>query len=326
MLRSLLGWGYCLVKADWKALMKDGRLADVVFSSLRYEVAPDEYWYFDFPVKSAAERAEWAGTTAMWKAQRRFVEKDAIGVFAHKERFMQKFGHLMASGGDSFIYARSDFSRAESLVGGDWFLKPADGQCGTGGFHLDAKALQAAEVARMLEGRLAEGNRYILERCLVNHEALRRVNPSCLNTLRIVTGNDGQNAEILFARARFGNGADVDNLSAGGFATVVDHRTGRVVSDAVSTNTGRAVYFPKHPITGVEFRAIEIPHWDKVVELALAASRVEPRARVVGWDIAVCEDGVYLVEGNHNWCKILWQLPARKGMKKELAKYVQRFG
>ena len=32
-------------------------------------------------------------------------------------------------------------------------------------------------------------------------------------------------------------------------------------------------------------------------------------------------EGPELIEGNHDWCKLLWQLPVNKGLKHVLEKY-----
>ena len=61
--------------------------------------------------------------------------------------------------------------------------------------------------------------------------------------------------------------------------------------------------------------------WDKVVELTEKIALAHPQNRGVGWDIAITNDGIDFIEGNHNWCKALWQLPVKKGMKDILEKY-----
>jgi hypothetical protein len=38
-------------------------------------------------------------------------------------------------------------------------------------------------------------------------------------------------------------------------------------------------------------------------------------------DIAITNRGPELIEGNHDWCKLLWQLPAKKGLKHMLVNY-----
>ena len=37
--------------------------------------------------------------------------------------------------------------------------------------------------------------------------------------------------------------------------------------------------------------------------------------KFIGGDIAVTENGSELIEGNHNWCKLLRQLPNQVGIK-----------
>lgn len=37
-----------------------------------------------------------------------------------------------------------------------------------------------------------------------------------------------------------------------------------------------------------------------------------------GWDVIATENGLGLIEENHDWYKLLWQLPVKKGMKKWL--------
>ena len=38
-------------------------------------------------------------------------------------------------------------------------------------------------------------------------------------------------------------------------------------------------------------------------------------------EVFVTEDGAELIEGNHNWCKLLWQLPVNRGLKAELLRF-----
>ncbi len=45
------------------------------------------------------------------------------------------------------------------------------------------------------------------------------------------------------------------------------------------------------------------------------ASELHPQNRSIGWDIVITPDGPGLIEGNHDWCKLVWQLPVGRGLK-----------
>ena len=55
-----------------------------------------------------------------------------------------------------------------------------------------------------------------------------------------------------------------------------------------------------------------------VTEAALAF----PENKSIGWDVAFTSEGVDLIEGNHDWCKLLWQLPVEQGLKRVLEDYL----
>jgi len=45
------------------------------------------------------------------------------------------------------------------------------------------------------------------------------------------------------------------------------------------------------------------------------AAKLYPQNLSIGWDIVMTEKGPGFIEGNHDWCKLLWQLPVKKGLK-----------
>ena len=48
------------------------------------------------------------------------------------------------------------------------------------------------------------------------------------------------------------------------------------------------------------------------------ASLLHPENRSIGWDVVITEEGPGLIEGNHDWCKLVWQLPVNRGLKDRL--------
>ena len=44
----------------------------------------------------------------------------------------------------------------------------------------------------------------------------------------------------------------------------------------------------------------KIPNWDKVCDGVKQAHAMLPGCRFIGWDVAITEDGIELIEGNHN--------------------------
>ena len=45
---------------------------------------------------------------------------------------------------------------------------------------------------------------------------------------------------------------------------------------------------------------MRIPMWDKVLEVVTKAAKRIPQIRYVGWDIAITNSSIEIIEGNHN--------------------------
>jgi hypothetical protein len=165
--------------------------------------------------------------------------------------------------------------------------------------------------------RKARYEKRIVQFCLVNHGALSDLNLGALATARVLTvRNEGGGIEVTHAVFRMPQrpGAPVDNIHAGGIAAAVDLATGRL---GRATDLGLRTdsqWHERHPTTGAPIAGRILPHWPAVLELARRAhDRIGDRV-VVGWDVAILEDGPCLVEGNGKPDVDLMQRPHRAGL------------
>lgn len=152
-----------------------------------------------------------------------------------------------------------------------------------------------------------------LEEYVVQHKDVSKICPSSVNTIRIMTFGYNGKSEILFAAMRFSDGtADVDNFHQGGMACLVDIETGKLVGQAVNKNLE---HFNYHPMTEIKFDGFQIPNWDKVKKIVLEAALINENIHVVGWDVAITEEGATFIEGNRRPGFDLVQVLSKKGRK-----------
>jgi hypothetical protein len=196
-------------------------------------------------------------------------------------------------------------------------LKGSQGQCGEGVLVLDFSEDQN------LETESHEFSDYdLMEEFILQHKELMRLSPSGLNTIRIFTQIDSEGkVQLLGCRLRITVDSYVDNLAAGNLAAPIDEETGIVVGPGVYSDITKSDQ-SIHPITGIPIEGFQIPSWDKTVKLVKSAALFDTKNKSIGWDVAITDRGPFLLEGNHNWCKLLWQLPVKKGLKNKLEVYL----
>jgi hypothetical protein len=175
---------------------------------------------------------------------------------------------------------------------------------------------------RELLADLRRHNLDLLEDLIVQHEELQSLNPSCVNTVRIVTVRrvDG-GVDLIGAVLRLGVNNHVDNMCAGGIAAPIDLQSGTVCGPATSSIYPR-VTETCHPVTGKPIVGFRVPFWEDAVNFVVEASAVVPEVRTVGWDVAVAPDGPVMVEGNDNWGKNGLQIPYDVGLRNRLRDYL----
>jgi hypothetical protein len=198
------------------------------------------------------------------------------------------------------------FSKPSNLWGGSgarrWTYDEERGYVGDDGTARDAEAL-IAELARMS----AElGRPVLLQRWLRNAAAVARLTTGALCTARIATVRppDGH-AQLLLALYRMPTGtAAVDNFGVGGLAAPVDLATGRLGRAIRKDFRLLPVPTERHPDTGATIEGHQLPHWEDAVSLVLRAhAAIDWKGvPVVGWDVALLEEGPVLLEGNNVPC------------------------
>jgi hypothetical protein len=195
----------------------------------------------------------------------------------------------------------------------DLFVKRATGRGGRGAERWNRVAPLTYEgpgkeclTAEQLLERLVRRSRHrpqLIQPRLNPHPELVGVTAGALPTTRIVTCLNEQGApEAVIALFRMSIGANetVDNMHAGGIAAQPDIATGRLSRASDLGMDASLGWHSQHPDTGEQIEGRVLPYWEEAKRLAVDAHRAFADRVVVGWDIAILEDGPILIEGNGN--------------------------
>jgi len=193
---------------------------------------------------------------------------------------------------DSNSMSEKDFTKLVEN-NGRLFVKPLDAQEGEG---IRTMRLTANDIHEAFQTLKREN--VIIEEAIVQHQKMNFGNVA-VNTVRVITCMDrhGQ-PHILRAALRVGVGDSVvDNFTAGGALYDIDIETGVIDMKGIGHDYVELIY---HPGTDICMLGYQLPNWDVLVIGVKEAAKALPTCRFIGWDVAITETGIELIEGNHN--------------------------
>ncbi len=141
---------------------------------------------------------------------------------------------------------------------------------------------------------LKEKKQYLIEEIIVQNKKVAELNPSSVNTLRLFTFFDGKEAHVINCIFKIGNNGFVDNFSSGGMYTFVGE-DGKTLVPAIDVYDNK---IEVHPVSKKNLVGFQVPNYDKAVKMVKEASKKIPQIQYIGWDVAILENDVCLVEGN----------------------------
>ena len=140
---------------------------------------------------------------------------------------------------------------------------------------------------------------FIVQSKLEQHPDLARLNPTSVNTIRVLSYRRENDVVILYTVIRIGRlGKVVDNETSGGIKADIDLQTGRIKGSAFGSPTE-----PNMPQTdsGAILDNYQIPSYPQILDFVKSLHLRLPYFRLIGWDISVDTNGnPVMVEWNRS--------------------------
>lgn len=335
MVKRLLYLGYYLKKMDWKKFRlflnhaskltgksKAGLISDAVSSVFKYNISLLEYFQFRFFELNEEQRKTWAGTGYMFEYQLKMNPKNSRDILDDKTKFYRSYKEYFVHAVGDLADLKANPDLVQKLLKtpvGKLVFKVADGNCGIDVLIKNATEFDENSLVDFIENSQFD----LVEEFIQQHKVLNELSPSAVNTVRIFTQlDDNDDVVLLGCRQRISVNSSVDNMAAGNMAAPIDEQTGIVSGTGVYSDITKPEE-KTHPVTGKDIVGLQVPFWQETVAMVKKAAKEHPENRSIGWDIVITENGPGFIEGNHDWCKLLWQLPAQKGLKSKLEPYLK---
>lgn len=276
--------------------------ASEIYCFCRFGCSPDDYFRYEFYKKSNYERAKFITYRKSQFLIKKYNAPKYREVLQDKVSFNKFFDDYIKRDWISLKDATQEDFAQFIKKHGEILVKPLKGGQGIG--------IHKVSVDDVAKVKIQEYRDFIAEEILSQHTAMKTLNPSSVNTVRVLTF-DG---EPIAAAIRIGVGSSiVDNLHSEGICGHIDLNTG--IIDAKCINN-RYEKFILHPTTGEKLVGFKIPYWAKVLETVRNAASKLPQEKYIGWDVAVLEQDVALIEGNHDPGHDVVQMIAQTGLWK----------
>jgi hypothetical protein len=326
---------YYYKKMDWPKYRKFSRYArektgrgrlsifgDSILCMYKYNIGVIDYFLFRFFEKDKEERARWVGTGYKYEYDLVMNPKSTRHVLENKIHFYEAYEPFVLHAVCTLEDIANDTEKSRIVLEnptGKIVIKDALGQCGW-----DVEIINSSDHTRQSLLKYMKSKGFNLaEEFIVQHPKISQLSDSGVNTVRIISQlNKDNKVEILGARMRISVNTHVDNLASGNIASPVDLKTGKLNGPGVYSDITKN-RVSAHPVSGIKLEGYKIPLWNKCLDLVKRAALHRPENRAIGWDVVLTQKGPELLEGNHNWCKILWQIPIDTGLKHVLVKHLE---
>ena len=201
----------------------------------------------------------------------------------------------------------------------DIFLKP---ECGKGGSGIEVfncvgqgKFVNQANQAISYEYCLSLGQ-YIAQQAIQQIDEINEIYSHSINTIRIASRVENGRIVPIAAILRIGQGGNrVDNSAQGGISVEIDIKKWQMSKFGVSEHP--VAIYTEHPDTGIKFGQ-KLPMKDAVFKLMNYVAPVFAKCKLLGWDIALTNDGPVLLEINPGFGIDHIQLTCQRGIARDL--------
>lgn len=302
-----------LNKALDKAKERSGQgkarlFCDMLWCSLRYGAGYHDYVMFAFYRMNGKHRDTYVTRLKNKKLITLVNDPDTADVFDRKALFDPRFREYL--GREFLVVDRTDPEAFRIFMNGKEavFAKPDVGESGKGIERLTASDFVDLDAMLLY---LREKRFGVVEEELKQHEALSRLYPGSINSLRIVTlltgSEEAWEPQCIYAVIKMGSGGKfVDNLENGGLFCPLDQETGKITGVG---HTSDLRTLEKHPDTGIPLVGYEVPYVREAIGLCKKAALEEPKMRFLGWDVCITPEGPAIIEGNDYPGYDFWQQP-----------------
>lgn len=173
-------------------------------------------------------------------------------------------------------------------VAGKVIIKPS---ASSGGGHRIVFWNLDTDGVQRFDELFVKGRYYVVQEILKQHQLMDYLYSGSINTIRMETLLFENEVRLVSCMVRMGaNGNAVDNLSSGGLSCGINVDSGELSPKAYDFHR-LSVTYDQHP-QGGRFEGFIIPNWEDCVS---TVKRLAPRcgrfAKLIGWDIAISEDG-----------------------------------
>lgn len=283
----------------------------------RYGATVCDYFEYEFWKKKHCERKKYITKRFSQKIQKYF-NTGSTKVLSDKLTFNEYFNEFRGLEFFTFDKSFEEFKCFIKKCNYKIIAKPITGFSGNGIYKPD---VTSEEKARIEYDKLKTSNDYFCEEVFIQTGIINEVHPYAVNTIRFYTLNTGNKVHRMFAAIRFGGSKEpVDNIHSGGMSCEIDLYSGKIVGKGYNL---RGDSFTRHPLSKKYIPGIQIPNWDMVRKTVTEAAKKCPQIGYIGWDVAVSNERVCLIEGNECANVDLPQTCGQRGLKPLYIKYMR---
>lgn len=265
-------------------------MIDVVMCSFKYDMSYKEYRIYEFYKLEKADRKKFLMMSDAQRIDARYNHGINREIFTDKMIFTKRLEDY--TGRVVLDLQTSGQSRFNGFIrmNHKYVAKQLGDNRGVKYFEINEDTDKT-----LLRESLVKDAYFLVEPFIVQHTELEKLYPASVNTLRVLTFVDENlEVQVLNTALKVGNGEARDNFSRGGLFSVPDEK-GTIIRPFVN-KLGNI--YETHPITSELLMGFQIPFYQDAVDLCKKTALEVAGIRYVGWDVAITDKGVVLLDGS----------------------------